>query len=803
MKRLIFRWAALLQIGLVLFTGCHPTQPFFVAEDGDLSHYLATATQIEYPDLAVESLPEATQAQVPFMAGNNEFEYWDLSLEEVINYALANSKVLRTSVGSFQIAQDPSVQMLSSPSAQLRTNLDPAITSSTANTQGLVIDQNGNRTLPRGAIKANQVGGIEDALAEFDAQASSFLSYNTTDRQRNASNLFTPSIFTARDTTFQNALSKRTATGGVVTARSQTIYSANNVSTAGGQARVVPSDYTQILEIQVQHPLMRGRGTMVNRIPVLLARINEDNSLNQFEEGVRNFVKDIENMYWELYCAYWAVETSKLAHESALKVYRVAESRAQLGETPQSVFYRASAQALRFEGQLKAALHGVNLPGGDPGVLGRERRLRFYMGLAPTDGRIIRPVDRPSVARTDFDWNSIQAEALHRNVDLRTQKWVVKQKELELISAKNQILPDVNVSALYRWLGVGDDLWSRDGGVEFPGNSLSTNRTSAWESLLGGNYQEAGFRVEVTPNAVGARRAHALIRNSQLQLAREHEVLKDKELALMATLSDNYALMHNHYEQVQLKLNEWNASQLDVQIQTDRLESGVQQIEQLTNELLQAQERRARAQQEYYRAVCEYNKSIVQVHMLKGSLLDYNNISLGEGPWADKAYWDATERARERDAAYFLEGGASRPAVISRGPVENNVGSRISDAVTSDEVIVEEPSSPSNIEPSVPSKGSSEPVPQPEEVQPAPVPPVKKMPTSRLKNDSAATTPSSNGTGSDEGQPKWNVRPASNTSSANAAGSNGNALRNASTVQRASFDEPISNTKAPANTLRR
>ncbi len=92
------------------------------------------------------------------------------------------------------------------------------------NTQGLVIDQMGIELCSR--CDPRQSGWrVEDALSEFDAQYSSFLSYNTTDRQRNASNIFTPSIFTARDTTYQNAISKRLATGGVATARSQTIYS--------------------------------------------------------------------------------------------------------------------------------------------------------------------------------------------------------------------------------------------------------------------------------------------------------------------------------------------------------------------------------------------------------------------------------------------------------------------------------------------------------------------------------------------------------------------------------------------------
>ena len=30
--------------------GCAPQQPFYCREDGDLSHYLGVATEIEYPD---------------------------------------------------------------------------------------------------------------------------------------------------------------------------------------------------------------------------------------------------------------------------------------------------------------------------------------------------------------------------------------------------------------------------------------------------------------------------------------------------------------------------------------------------------------------------------------------------------------------------------------------------------------------------------------------------------------------------------------------------------------------------------
>ena len=228
-----------------------------------------------------------------------------------------------------------------------------------------------------------------------------------------------------------------------------------------------------------------------------------------------------------------------------------------------------------------------------------------------------------------------------RNIDLRQHKWLIKQRELELISAKNQILPDINVSALYRWLGVGNSFNSRSGSpTRFP-----IGDQSATDSLLGGDFQEAALRLEFTPSAFGARRQLALVRNSQLAMARETEVLHEKEIALMHQLSDQVNFLKSHYDLMEIKLNQWSDSERDAKAWTDKFEVGDTNLDSILDNLLRAQERRARAQQDYYRAVCEYNKSIVQVHLLKGSLLEYNNICLQEGPWPEKAYWDADEHA--------------------------------------------------------------------------------------------------------------------------------------------------------------
>src|SRR5688572_11230107 len=69
---------SLVLFGLMTFTGCHPSQPFYFHEDGDLSHYLDRATQLESPDLYQPHLAEVDQAIAPYRISRpEELEPWD------------------------------------------------------------------------------------------------------------------------------------------------------------------------------------------------------------------------------------------------------------------------------------------------------------------------------------------------------------------------------------------------------------------------------------------------------------------------------------------------------------------------------------------------------------------------------------------------------------------------------------------------------------------------------------------------------------------------------------------------------
>jgi outer membrane protein TolC len=655
MSRQLQTNVALLLIGLIALTGCHPTQPFYFHSDGDLSHYLDHATDIEYPDVYTASLPDAEHSFAPLTLTNPEFdEIWDLSLEECINIALQNSKVIRNlgGVTPFGFADGLVGRTSGSP-----TVYDPAI-------QETAPSGTATGAAPVNRVTAAQAGGVESALSDFDAllritgtQPGGAI-MNRADRAINrfiplAEDAF-PNVVDRYDGGLRTDLVKKSATGARFSVANVTDYGRWNGPGTAGQK--VPSTWTTSFEVRWDQPLLRGRGTMINRIPIILARINTDVTLASFEASVRNMILDIENTYWDLHRAYRNLETAKIGRDAAQVTWKQAYEKELQGTLGKQEEAQAREQYFNFRARVEESLHQL---------YDRETQLRWLMGIAASDGRLIRPIDEPTLARVDFDWNAVRVETLLRSPELRQKKWLIKQRELELISAKNQLLPQLDVGALYRWTGTGDNLFGSSD-KSFADVTEDAIGTTAFSELTSGDWQEAAFFFNFAM-PVGFRSALAGVRNAQLQLAREKAQLEDTELNTIHLLNTAIRRLDANYVLAQTHFNRWSAAEVDVDAAQAKYEIGAR--DGTLDLVLEAQRRRALAQVDYYNVLIEYNKSIAEVHFRKGSLLEFNNIQLAEGPWPEKAYWDALGRARERDASYYLDYGYTRPDVVSQGPV--------------------------------------------------------------------------------------------------------------------------------------
>ena len=635
-RRLVKFWSFMLATTLAL-SGCHPTQPFYLHEDGDLSHYLDVAQQIEYPDVHTSSLAESTETREPLSVANPNFDdTWDMTLQEAICITLHNSKVMRTFRGRIARAGQATAtgppDSLTSGAEFIPTIYDPALTeTSTAD------PLNG--------------GGVEAALAEFDAQLSHSLVWDRSDRRRNLVGVQAfASQFDYRDSAIaQIELSKRAATGTRFAIRNNLDYSYNKRRVMAVEP--LASIWGVEWEVEARHPLLQGGGTQVNRIPIVIARINSDLRLADFELGVIDTISDVENAYWELHCGYRNLAAVKRGRDSTHSTWKKVNA-----QTPEFKSVDKEAQARQRYFQFRARTQSAQND-----LFKLENRLRYIMGLAATDGRLIRPVDEPTKAYVNFDWREILCESLQRRVELRQQRWSIKQQELKLIAARNLLLPRLDVMGLYRFVGVGDHLINADrNGLDLPSPG-----STAYDVLNEGNYQEFQFGLEFSL-PVGFRRELAGVRHQQLQCVREKARLEDMELEVTHQLTDAIQNLEGHVVLAQTNFNHWAAAEKEVETVQNAYDTGPAGTVTL-DLLLDAQVRRVQAEIDYHRSVCDYNLAISGVHLRKGSLLQYNGTQLAEGPWPEKAYWDAHGLARQRDASYYLDYGFTRPKVISHG----------------------------------------------------------------------------------------------------------------------------------------
>ncbi|MGI9518409.1 MAG: TolC family protein [Pirellulaceae bacterium] len=641
----------------MLLAGCQPQRPQYLHDRGDLSFYLDEATEIAYPDVETPMLDEVIASSPPITNLETEFEsFWDLTLEDAVAIALQNSKVIR-GYGTPGL-QGPRVAAGVDNLANGPGGAGTLYNVGIRETEPGFIGTPGQIT-PAGSLSTNTGldtnQGVEAALAEFDAQLTSNIAWGRDDRPRNvtgAGEIFTPLLFRQDAVTWTTQVAKKAANGTQLFARNVSRYTKNNIPVA---VQPLASVFETALELEVRQPLLRGRGAFINRMPVVISRINSDQEIANFEAVMQNMVTNVEIRYWDLHCSYRNLATAKQGRDASQQTWRYVNENFKAGKVPLQDESQARGQYYFFRSQVEQAW--VDL-------LIAETNLRWLLGVASNDCRLIRPIEEPTKARVFFDYCQTMDEALCFRPELRQERWEVKKRELALAYSKNSLLPNLNASALYRRVGLGDQYVNYDAAVPpFPAAD-----SGAWNDFWGRNYDEFNFSLDFGM-PIGFRRELANVRNAQLKLARELARVEDMELDVEREITQAIQSMEAQYQLAQTNFNSWAAYSAELKAREERYEAGTDPI----NFLLDAQRSRAQGEAAYYQAICEYNKLIALIHRRKGTILAYNCIHLGEGCWPEKAYDDAYENARRRGASKHLNYGFTRPGIVGRGPIHPSI----------------------------------------------------------------------------------------------------------------------------------
>src|SRR5262245_33590257 len=566
-----------------LLAGCNLAGPNR-AYDAELAHYKQIAATVDHPELTTppsDNINTPAPRTIDHNAAPQEpRQWWDMSLEEALQTALTRTSVLRDLGGTVIRTPDTT-----------KTILGPSLIA----------------TEPR--------FGMEAALSEFDATLASSVIAEKNDRMINNFVASGGTRFFQQDLiNFQSQISKLGVAGTRMTFRGTSTYDFNNAS-----FNRFPSVWDTLVEAEIRQPLYQGAGARFNRLAgpnaipglyngVLIARVNTDMSVAEFEMGIRDLVSNVENAYWDLYFAYRDLDARLQARNVALEAWRrvkvIAETEAQEGALEREA--QAREQYFRYEEDVQNALAGTlqasttnnnGSSGGSfrglGGVLVSERRLRLAVGLPITDGRMIRPADDPTAAKVVFDWPTASDDAIARRPELLRQRLAVKRREMEFVAARNFLLPRFDLVGRYRVRGLGKNLIGDVALQPDPvGDPQGLFENSSLSNLALANFQEWQLGGEVSL-PIGFRRGHAAVRNAQLFVAREKAVLEEQERQVIHDLSNALGDCERAYQVMQTSYNRRFAAEEHLVITRAKIKAGQQTV--TAEQLLESERRLAEA----------------------------------------------------------------------------------------------------------------------------------------------------------------------------------------------------------------
>lgn len=522
---------------------------------------------------------------------------------------------------------------------------------------------------------------IELALAKFDAVWQTSTSWNQQDRPIGT----TLDTFQAQNqglsfinqqvNNFSTQVLKPLPTGGVAG-----ITFSNNYTFTNLPARFNPA-YQPTVQFAFEQPLLQGYGVEINQLRnshpgsvlspgvlnqvvganegILVTRIRFDQQRMEFERLVANMVLNVETAYWNLYGSYWALYAREQALRQGYEAWKISKARLEAGVITPADLAQTRGQYELFRGQRLAALDQV---------LENERQMRNILGFPAEDGSRLIPIDTPTLARFEPNWDTAFEECLGLRPELFLARQEVKIKQMELMNARNQLLPDLRFFSNYDTNAIGNRL---DG----PGmDSLNQN---ALRQLSGNQFNNWQLGLKLTV-PIGFRAANAQVRNSKLGLARAYEVLHDQELKVSRTLAQAYRKIYTSYEQIKVQRAQREAFGEQIRIRFQEFiagkSAGAGRNRDTIDILLEAQRFWADALANEYQAIVAYNNALSNFEFQKGTVLRHNNVHLGEGALPQVAQVRAVEHQRERTNALLLRERSSGIAHESFSPEQGQVG---------------------------------------------------------------------------------------------------------------------------------
>jgi outer membrane protein len=267
----------------------------------------------------------------------------------------------------------------------------------------------------------------------------------------------------------------------------QAFYNFNRFSTNNINERVNPS-YASNLQFRFVQPLLRNRGSYINRVPILAARSRLRSTEYATEDQLIRLLAQAENAYWDVVGARENLQVQEQALALADASLKRAQRELELGALSALEIYQPQAQYARAEIFVTQARYRLQQA---EDALRRQISLDLDPNLRNLPIVLTEPV-LPPTDNTQFDRERLVAEAERNRPDIRSQLAQLDVDEYQIKAAVNNLKPDLALIGNYTTQGVGGTTLPLGGGRPIPGGF-----GDAWSQMWGFGFPVYGFGLQM------------------------------------------------------------------------------------------------------------------------------------------------------------------------------------------------------------------------------------------------------------------------------------------------------------------
>lgn len=399
---------------------------------------------------------------------------------------------------------------------------------------------------------------------------------------------------------------------------SMTLYSYKNETNQKFQT--INPRYGSTLTFQLTQPLLRNFGLKTTKRAILVAKINRDISESEFKSSLQDTIYQVEEAYWNL---VYSIENLKVMQRSlqlARNLLAKNEREVDIGTLAPIEILSAQAEVASREADI---LQAEMLVRNNDDTL--KTLINWQKAEAGAEGQIT-PTDQPVFVEKEVDIQEALMIGLNNRPDLQQYRMDIESKNIDFSYAKNQLLPDLSLTASYWSPGIsGSQIQYLDNDplTEIITNIIPGNASAALQDSFGFRYKNwsLGLTLSIPINSIVTRADYS---RARLDLEQSRKSLKNQEQQALLEIRTAVRTVQTNYQRVRA----YKAARLLAEKKLEAEEKKLQVGLTTNYVVLQYQRDLATAHMNEVRALTDYNLSLAALEKAQGTSLVKNNISV-------------------------------------------------------------------------------------------------------------------------------------------------------------------------------